>query len=158
MAVVNVCFDWTCSGVTSHASSLLPLLFVDSWGWQSDQWGLISPLLFWLAFLQQLGMLCIYSCGGGLLFKKFFLVSFKGCEENLLASWNSVVFGIYFCNPPPWEFSWGQLSLTETPGLWIRGAGQPLWSSCSYRKCLQATVFFKAHLWFLGKSASWAVD
>jgi len=68
VAVVNVCFDWTCSGVTSHASSLLPLLFVDSWGWQSDQWGLISPLLFRLAFLQQLGMLCIYSCGGGLLF------------------------------------------------------------------------------------------
>ena len=41
----------------------------------------------------------------------------KGCEENSLASCSSVVFGIYICNPSPWEFSCGQLSLTETPGL-----------------------------------------
>ena len=76
MAIVNVHFHWTCSGVTSPADSLQLLLFVDLWGWPVWLVGFNFPLLFWLVFLQQLGMLCIYSCGGGLLL--FFLVSLWG--------------------------------------------------------------------------------
>ena len=114
VAIVGVHFHWTCSGVTSPADSLLLLLFVDLWGWPVWLVGFDLPL-FWLVFLQQLGMLCIYSWGGGLLL--FFLVSLWGKFTaaidflRLCCVWN------LFLQPPPWEISCGQLSLTETPGL-----------------------------------------
>ena len=120
VAIVGVHFHWTCSGVTSPADSLLLLLFVDLWGWPVWLVGFDLPL-FWLVFLQQLGMLCIYSWGGGLLL--FFLVSLWGKFTaaidflRLCCVWN------LFLQPPPWEISCGQLSLTQknpqSVPLWI---------------------------------------
>ena len=101
VAVINVHFHWTCTGITSPPSSLLLLLFVDFWGWPVWLVGFDFPL-FWLVFLQQLGILCIYSWGGGLLFFLLVFFTLKGVQEILLwqlASWNSVVFGSYSCNP-----------------------------------------------------------
>ena len=106
----QVHFHWACSGVTSPAGSLLHLLFVDLW--ECPVWLVgFEFSLFWLVFLQQLGMLCIYSCSGGLHF--FFFSCFlyiKGCGEILQwqsASWNFYVFAIYFCNPYPGRFPEG---------------------------------------------------
>ena len=159
VAVVNVHFHWTCSGVTLPASS--PAFIVCRLVRMASLTGGI-----WFPIVVSIGVPAAIRDAVHLLlwwrfacFPPCFLY-IKGCEENLLwqlASWNSVVFGIYFCNPHPGRFPEG--SCQQKPqALWIRGAGQPFWSSCSYRKCLQATALFKTHLWFLRKSASWAVD
>ena len=107
VAVVNVHFHWTWGGVTSLGSSFLRLLFVDLWGWPVWRVDFDFPWWFWLVFWQQLGMLCIYSCGGGLLFFFSCFLYVKECEENLLwplSSWNSIVFVIYFCKPHSGRF------------------------------------------------------
>ena len=87
VAVVNVHFHWTQSGVTSPGGSLLHLLSVDLRGWPVWLVDFAFPSLFWLVFRQQLGPLLIYSCGGGLLF--VFLVSFtwKGVRKIYCGNW-----------------------------------------------------------------------
>ena len=70
----------------------------------------------------------------------FFLFhSFKGVRKIYLfqlVSWKSVVFGIYFWNTTA-KLKWWKLSLASPKTLWIGGASERWWPSCSYRKCPQ---------------------
>ena len=120
--------------------------------WPLGVVGFNFPPSFWLAFLQQLGMLSILYGGGGLgLYCPFFFF-LKGCEDNLaLVQLPESRLCLEFISLVPAAGHFLRVAVIHrTPGLGNWGACEQEWSSCSSRKCSQNGSTFPGPRWFLG--------
>ena len=130
----------------SFSSRLSPAFISCSWWWW-PLWlvGFDFPLLFWMALLQQLGILSILSCCGSLiLFGFFFPLPKRFSGEFSFDNWAESRLCLEFISPLPAPgYFLGRVMLisviNRNPALRIWVACEHRRECCSYRKCPQGS-------------------
>ena len=138
LAVANVYSHWQLREILLLPGSFPHLLFVDLWGWPLWLVEFDFPLSFWLAFLQQLWMLSILSCGGGL---------------GLFGSWlPESCLCLEFSSPvsTPWHFLRTAI-IIELQALWIEVPVRTGDQVVVIENFQKMAALLHAHSWFLGQ-------